>query len=487
VGSEDDVVHASSTRPNDPRGRGGFLDTLTNKDAKAPPDGLPTRQRRWAVAAIFTALGMASLDTAIANVALPAISANLHVSPAEVVWVVNVYQIALVATMLPLGALGEIVGHQRIYLGGLLLFTLASLGCALAWSLPSLLVARTLQGLGASGVMSVNTALVRFVYPSRLQGRGFGHNALVVATAFTFGPSIASAILALGPWPWLFAINIPFGLTALAIGLKTLPRTPRARHAFDFPGALLAAACLGLFIAGIGGAAHQMPPSLVCSALVAAIALGWILTRRQADHPAPMLPIDLFRRAMFALSAATALCSFAVQGLSFVALPFYFEDILQRSQVETGFLMTPWPLVVGIMAPIGGRLSDKFPAGLLAGAGLALLGLGMLLLAMLPASPSVANIVWRMVICGVGFGLFQTPNMKAIMTSAPPHRSGGASGIVATARLVGQTVGAALAALCFSLAGRNGATTALALGGVFGLIGSVVSLLRLTVAPQRKP
>ena len=122
----------------------------------------------------------------------------MHVSPAEVVWVVNVYQIALVATLLPLGALGEIVGHQRIYLGGLLLFTLASVGCALAWSLPSLLVARTLQGLGASGLMSVNTALVRFVYPSRLLGRGFGHNALVVATAFTLGPTIA-CLPSLGP------------------------------------------------------------------------------------------------------------------------------------------------------------------------------------------------------------------------------------------------------------------------------------------------
>ena len=454
--------------------------------ASSPPDGLPWERRRWAVAAIFTALAMSSLDTAIANVALPAISADLHVTPAEVVWVVNVYQIALVATLLPLGALGEILGHRRIYLGGLLLFTLASLGCALAWSLPSLLVARALQGLGASGIMSVNTALVRFVYPSRIQSRGFGHNAMVVATAFTFGPSIASAILALGPWPWLFAINIPFGLTALAIGLKTLPATPRAKHAFDVPGALLAAAALGLFTIGIGGAAHQMRPSVVWSSLIAAIVLGWILTCRHADHPAPMLPIDLFRRGLFALSAATAVCSFAVQGLSFVALPFYFEDELQRSQVETGFFMTPWPLVVAIMAPIGGRLSDRFSAGLLGGLGLLLLGLGMLLLAMLPANPGVANIVWRMVVCGVGFGLFQTPNMKAIMTSAPPHRSGSASGIVATARLIGQTTGAALAALCFALAGHDGAVMALALGTAFAWVGSVMSLLRLTVAPQCK-
>ncbi len=454
--------------------------------APSPPvaDGLPWEKRRWAVAAIFTALAMASLDTAIANIALPAISADLHVSPAEVVWVVNVYQIALVATLLPLGALGEIVGHQRIYLAGLLLFTIASLGCALAWSLESLLVARTLQGLGASGLMSVNTALVRFVYPSRMHGRGFGHNAMVVATAFTLGPTIASAILAIGSWPWLFAVNLPFGILAFLIGVKTLPSLPRAKHAFDFLGAALAAACLGLFIVGVGGAGHQASTSLVLGALIAALVIGFILTRRHADHPAPMLPMDLFRRPLFALSAATAICSFAVQGLSFVALPFYFEDVLGRTQVETGLFMTPWPLVVAFMAPIGGRLSDRFSAGILGGLGLIILALGMALLAMLPANPGVADIVWRMMVCGFGFGFFQTPNMKTIMSSAPPHRSGSASSIVATARLTGQTTGAAAAALCFSLAGREGAALALALGAGFAVLGSVMSFLRLTVAPR---
>jgi MFS transporter, DHA2 family, multidrug resistance protein len=450
-------------------------------DKPAVLDGLPAERRGWAAAAIFTALAMASLDTAIANIALPAIAADLHVGPAEVIWVVNVYQIALVATLLPLAALGEIVGHHRIYLAGLLLFTLASLACACAWSLPSVLVARVLQGLGASGIMSVNTALVRYVYPGRLQGRGFGHNAMVVATAFTLGPTIASGILALGQWPWLFAINIPFGLVAILIGLKTLPRTPRATHAFDFPGALLAAGCLGLFMLGVGSAAHHAQPALVAIELAAAVLFGWVLIRRQADHPAPMLPIDLFRKPLFALSTATAICSFAVQGLAFVSLPFYFEDILGRTQVETGFFMTPWPLVVAVMAPIAGRLSDRYAAGILGSVGLALLGLGMALLAMLPTNPHVADIVWRMALCGCGFGFFQAPNMKAIMSSAPADRSGGASGIVATARLIGQTSGAALAALCFGLVGREGATIALVLGAAFAALGCVMSMLRLTV------
>jgi MFS transporter, DHA2 family, multidrug resistance protein len=461
------------------------MDMLAAKAPVAPAmDGLPPERRRWAVAAIFTALAMASLDTAIANIALPAIATDLQVSPADVVWVVNVYQIALVATLLPLGALGEIVGHERIYLGGLLLFTLASLGCALAWSLDSLLIARALQGLGASGLMSVNTALVRYVYPSKMLGRGFGHNALVVATAFTLGPTIASGILAFGTWPWLFAINIPFGLTALFIGMKTLPPTPRAVHAFDFLGAVLAAGCLGLFIIGVGSAAHKTSPGLVLVELAGAVVLGWFLMHRHRDHPAPMLPIDLFRRPVFALSAATAVCSFAIQGLAFVSLPFYFEAVLMRSQVETGFFMTPWPLVVAIMAPIGGRLADRYPVGILGGIGLILLGIGMTLLATLPASPSIPDIVWRMVICGIGFGFFQTPNMKALMSSAPPHRSGSASGIVATARLTGQTIGAALAAFCFAIAGHEGATYALALGAGFAALGSAMSFLRLAVAPK---
>jgi DHA2 family multidrug resistance protein-like MFS transporter len=447
-------------------------------------DGLSGDRRRWAAAAIFTALAMASLDTAIANIALPAIAADLHASPADVIWVVNVYQIAMVATLLPLAALGEVVGHRRIYLGGLLLFTLASFLCACAWSLPSLLTARVLQGFGAGGIMSVNTALVRFIYPGRLQGRGFGYNALVVATAFTLGPTIASGLLAIGPWTWLFAVNIPFGVVAIVIGLRTLPRTPRAAHDFDFAGALMAAGCLGLFILGIGSAAHHEQPGLISIELASAVLLGWALIRRQADSPAPVLPIDLFRRPIFALSTATAICSFAVQGLAFVSLPFYFEDILGRSQVETGFFMTPWPLVVAIMAPIAGRLSDRHPAAILGSLGLALLSLGMVLLAMLPQNPHVMDIAWRMAVCGCGFGFFQAPNMKALMSSAPADRSGSASGTVATARLTGQTIGAALAALCFGLVGREGATLALSLGAVFAAVGSGVSVLRLATTPQ---
>ena len=209
-----------------------------------------------------------------------------------------------------------------------------------------------------------------------------------------------------------------------------LPRTPESgARAFDFPGALMTAGCLGLhsFLGSEALPIHEEArPISQSQTLAFAALLGWALIRRQADSPAPVLPIDLFRRPVFALSTATAICSFAVQGPAFVSLPFYFEYILGRSQVETGFFMTPWPLVVAIMAPIAGRLSDRYPAGILGGVGLALLGLGMVLLAMLPANPHVVDMAWRMAICGWGFGFFQAPNMKALMSSAPSDRSGSA-------------------------------------------------------------
>jgi DHA2 family multidrug resistance protein-like MFS transporter len=461
------------------------MDARISQNTVAEIDGLPSERRRWAALTIFTALAMSSLDTAIANVALPAIASDLHVSPAEVVWVVNIYQIAMVTTLLPLAALGDIVGLKRLYLAGLVLFTAGSLACAFAPSLPALLVARAAQGLGASSLMSINTALVRFIYPRRLLGQGFGWNALVVAISFSIGPTVAAGVLSVAHWPWLFGINVPFGIAAVFIAMKTLPETPKGAHAFDIIGAVMASACLGLFIYGLGSVGHGANAFVVIAVLIGALLIGAALVRRQADHPAPMLPVDLFRRPMFALSALTAFFSFATQQFGLVSLPFLFEHTLGLSAVATGLLITPWSVVVGIMAPIAGRLSNRFPVGILGGIGLAILAVGMALLATLPANPSVADIVWRMMVCGCGFGFYQTPNMRALMSSAPPERSGGASGIVATARLTGQTSGATLTALCFAWAGTSGPTYALALGAVFSAVGAAVSFTRLAAEPGR--
>lgn len=433
------------------------------------------------MAAIGTAVAMATLDTAIANTALPTIAADLHASPAGAVWVINAYQLAVVATVLPLAALGEIVGHRRIYIGGIVLFTLSSVLCAMAWSLPSLTVARVMQGLGASGVMAVNAALVRYIWPPHKLGRGVGINALVVAVSFAIGPTLASAILAVADWPWLFAINLPVGALATVIGIATLPHTGRAARRYDTVGAVLTAGLFGFLVLFIGSAAHADPPLELAAEFAVSFAFGALLIRHQAGHAAPILPLDLFRRPLFALSSATAVASFATQGLAFVSLPFLFETVFGHSAVETGFLMTPWPAVLAIVVPVAGRLSDRYPPGLLCGVGLAVLCVGMASMALLPDAPGHFAIGWRMALCGAGFGFFQSPNLKALLTSAPPERAGGASGIVATSRLLGQTTGAALVALCFVVAGPNGPFLALWLGCGFAAVASAASFARLIV------
>jgi DHA2 family multidrug resistance protein-like MFS transporter len=442
-------------------------------------DGLPPRQRVAALLAISVAMCMATLDTAITNTALPTIAADIGASAAASIWVINAYQLAVVAFLLPLAALGDIVGHRRVYIAGLVLFTVTSLACGLAWSLPTLVGARALQGLGAAGIMSVNTALIRFAYPAKTLGRGLGINALVVALAFTIGPTVTSAILSVATWHWLFLINVPAGLLAAGLSLRTLPVTARAGHGYDVVAAVLCAGFFGCLIMMIGGVSHGTSWPIVAGEGAVALLCAVLLVRREVGHPAPMLALDLFRLPVFALSSATALCSFATQGLAFVSLPFLLQNVLGHDQVETGFLITPWPAVVAIMAPIAGRLSDRYPAGLLGGIGLFILCLGMTALALMPANPSVLDICWRMALCGAGFGFFQSPNLRALMASAPPGRSGGASGIVAVSRLMGQTLGAALVALCFNLVHGEASELALWVGAGFAGVGALASVLRL--------
>ncbi|SAI67431.1 efflux protein [Bordetella ansorpii] len=441
-------------------------------------EGVPYAERWRAVLALLLGVSMASLDTAIANTALPTMARDLQTTDALSVWIVSSYQLAMIAALLPAGALGEIVGHRRVSMAGLVLFTLSSLACGLAPSLEWLVAARVVQGLGAAGMMAVNAAVLRFVYPAGQLGRGVGLNSLVVAVSFAAGPTLASLILSVASWHWLFLINVPLGILAVYLGLKSLPVTPLSARAFDRVAAVLCACFFALLVFTLNEGAHARTWTDVLISLGLTLALLLALLRRQAGDPAPMLALDLLRRPMFALSAATGVGSFATQALAFVSLPFMFQQ-LGYSQVATGFLITPWPVAVALVASAAGRLSDRYPVGLLAGIGLAALCAGMGLLASMPAHPSVFDIAWRMALCGAGFGFFQSPNVHAIMTSAPHERSGGASSMVGTVRLLGQSTGAALVAACFNLSTSHGAVTALWLGMGFAGLAGVASVMRL--------
>ncbi|MCI0753045.1 MFS transporter [Teichococcus vastitatis] len=446
-------------------------------------DGLPPGQRRGAVAAIAVAIALAVIDSSIANVALPAIASDLHVPPADAILVVNAYQIAVIMSLLPLASLGEKLGYERIYRCGLILFIISSFFCAMADSLTGLTLARIAQGFGAAGLMSVNTALVRLIYPQSLLGRGMGINALVVASSSVLGPGVASAVLSVAHWPWIFALNIPVGLLALALALRFLPSTPRASRRFDAFSAILSAGTFGLLMTGAEQLARGASGLAAVLLMAAGLVCGALLWRRQSGRAAPLLPVDLLRIPIFALSIATSVGSFAAQMMTFVALPFFFQHDLGRTQVETGLLMMPWPLALIVMSPLAGRVSDRVPAGLLGGVGLAGMAMGLGLLAFLPPAPDAVDIGWRMALCGLGFGLFQTPNNRTLLTAAPRERSGGASGMLSTARLTGQTLGAAMAALCLRTV-QGGPQFALLVAACIAAAAALISFTRLRAAPR---
>jgi MFS transporter, DHA2 family, multidrug resistance protein len=441
--------------------------------------GLPPHEQWRAMTAVALSVSMAGFDLSIVNTALPHIAAQLGIDPASSVWVVSAYQLSLIATLLPFASLGEIVGHKRIYMSGMAVFCIASALCGAAGSLPMLVAARVLQGVGASAMVSVNVALIRFIYPPHRFGRGLAFNTLVVGASFTAGPSLASAILSVAEWPYLFFVNLPLGLTALVLGQRYLPRNPLSKHPFDPLAAVLTGALFVLIVLAIdsfghGGGWRDMAGYGSGAALCLAL-----LVRRQSGHPAPILALDLYRVPMIAMSSFTGVCAFITQGTALVALPFLFTAGFGMSQVEAGLFITPWPAMVALLATVSVRLADRFTTALLGGIGLLGMAAGMALLATMPAHPTGIEIVWRMILCGAGFGMFQAPNIKALMLSAPAGRAGGASGIIAVTRNLGQASGAALAAVCFNLAPDNGPRTALFLGCAFAVCGGTMSLMRL--------
>ncbi|MDP9898870.1 MFS transporter [Variovorax ginsengisoli] len=457
---------------------------------KTASDGLPSPQRQRAMLVIILGIAVAVLDGTIVNLALPGIARELHASAAQSIWVVNAYQLAVLVMLLPLASLGDLVGFRRIYLAGVALFSVASLGATFAHSLETLIVARALQGLGAAGIMSVNAALVRLIFPSAQLGRGMAINSLVVATASVAGPSVAAAILSVASWPWLFALNVPLGVLVLSLGWRALPfntAAPARGSRFSLLDVALNIAMFALIFVGadrlgVRSDSGQGGGWSAWLTLLAGLAVGAFYLRRQTRLSLPLFPVDLLRIPVFALSMGTSVAAFCAQMLSYIALPFLLLDVYGRTHIQAGLLITAWPLAIVVFAPIAGRLIGRYPDGLLGGIGLGLLAAGLALLAALPAEPSNLDIVWRMALCGAGFGLFQSPNNHTIVSAPPAHRSGAASGMLGTARLTGQTIGAVLLAGIFSVWSPHhgrGPVIALVLASICAAVAGVFSSLRL--------
>lgn len=448
--------------------------------AHTPSQPLPSEATSVSVRtllALMLGVVVVTLDISLTSTAVPTIAQGLGTPDAQTIWIINIYYLAVISVLLPLGALGEIYGHRRVFLTGLLVFALGSLASALASSLGALMTARGLLGLGAAAVSATTPALIKELYPPGKLGRGLGLYAVIVGVAFTAGPTVTSVILSFASWQWLYVPAVPLALLAAALAFRGLPMTARNLRPFDAAAAMACALTFALLLTTIAGVAH-LGLGWVLVTAAGTVAVGWWLRQREAGRDSPMLAVDLFGIRYFSLSVMTAISAFSVQGLAFVVLPFLFITELGYSQVQAGFVLTAWPATLVVMTVVASRLVERISPAILGTCGLAIVAIGLILLVSLPQGVSVIELSWRLGLCGLGYALFQAPNMVALMNSAPRHRSGSAGGILATARLLGQAIGATLVAFCLSAWASHGITTALWLGVAIAIFGALVSLSR---------
>ncbi len=406
-----------------------------------------------AILAVLIVLIMTVLDVTLVNVALPVMADKFDVSDSSAVWIITVYQLFITMLLLPVSAFGDRYSYRRSFLIGVTIFTLASALCAASQSFIMIVCARILQGIGAACVMGVNIALTRLIYPRNILGRGLALNAMVIAIATAAGPTIAGAILSVASWHWLFLINIPFGILAFILGKRLLPHNPPKEkpQKYDWTSAIQNVVVFGLIFLAIGNFARKGDFWINAAILAAGLIIGVFYVRRQLHHDEPMLPVDLFHIRIYSLSIITSVCSFIAQNLAMISLPFLFLNSFGFSEITTGLLMTPWPLATMIISPLAARFVEKHNAGVTAAVGMGVYAVGVLLLITAPVGISEVSIAWRMAVCGIGFGLFQTPNNIVMVLATPIQRTGGAGGMQSTARLVGQTLGATLVTIVFAL------------------------------------
>jgi DHA2 family multidrug resistance protein-like MFS transporter len=448
--------------------------------------GASTNPRYFlAIAAISLGTVLTIIDGQIAVVALPTIARDLAVPGSSAVLVVTVYQLILVMTLLPFSALGSKIGLKTLYQGGQLVFTIATAACFFAHSLPVLLVVRAFQSLGAAAALSVTSAMVRAIYKPSHLGRGLALNTLFATTAGAAAPVVGGAILGFATWPWLFATGVPFALLSLALGRVGLPDMPARGGGYDRLGAVYCVFTFGLAISGMEAWVHGAPPAVAGSMLAAGLALGVVFVRHERTQTAPVMPVDLLRQPVIALSGAGALCAFVGSMLLLLSLPFRLQHGYGMGPGRAGAMIAAWPLTMMVVAPLSGALSDRIPAGILGSIGMAIATVALLLLAFLPAQLGYGDMAWRMALCGAGFGLYTSPNARLIIGSAPRHRTASAGGLTSTIRLIGQTLGATTLAALLAVGLGEGPAPAL-VACVLAAIAGVLSLARLTPA-LRKP
>jgi len=436
---------------------------------------------------------MSTLDGSIVNVALPTLGHELGVPIARLQWIVSAYLLVISATLLAAGRLGDLLGHRRVFVGGLSLFTLGSALCGLAPSLAPLVAARAVQALGATAMMAIGPAIITAAFPPTMRGRALGAIGSVVALGLTAGPPLGGAIVQALSWRWIFFVNLPVGAAGVAWSLRVLPRARGGERAgFDLPGAALLAASMALFLLALDASPRGGGALPLAAAGAAAAALFGARQRRAAN---PVLDAALLRSRAFAAGLLAGLLSYAAMFSQTFLTPFYLARVKGVPPGGLGLMLAAVPVALSISSPAAGWVNDRFGPRGVSLAGMAALAAGLAALSASGADDGLPSVALRLALCGAGMGLFQAPNNAAVMGAVPRERLGSGGGLLATARNVGMVAGVALSGSLFALrAGAaahgpeflSGWALALRAGAALAVLAGAVSLVRST-PPHRTP
>lgn len=392
---------------------------------------------------------MACLDSSIVNVALPVMANKFSVGMSSISTIVSTYLVVISATVLIFGRLGDIKGKIKVFKIGIVIFTIGSLLCAISNSLNLLVLSRIVQAIGAAAFMATNQGIVARVFPPNERGRALGITGSFVALGTLVGPPLGGFIVDVASWEYIFLLNIPIGIFAFVLGMKVLPKDEESKQSkFDIKGAILFFIfIISLFGALLVGGKIGFTRPLILASFTLAIASLVLFIKLENKEDSPLLELNIFKNKLFSLSILCGFLLFIAMSCSSIILPFYFQDVIKLSPSMTGLYLTIYPLILFVIAPISGHLSDKFGSELLTFFGLLIFSTGFFLMATINESFKPLNLIIFIAVMAIGNGMFQSPNNSLIMSSVPRSRLGIAGSINALVRNLGLVVGVSLSTI----------------------------------------
>lgn len=397
---------------------------------------------KWSI--LFTVLimtFMVTLDGSIVNVALPVMSGELNASMGDIEWVASIYLVVTCATILIFGRLGDMIGKVRIFQIGVILFTVGSLLCSISGTLPLLIGARVVQGLGSAAALANNQGIITESFPPDERGKALGFVSTFVALGSMTGPTLGGMILTVLPWTYIFLINIPVGVLSFLIGLRTLPnKKPAKPGRLDAKGSVLLLLSILLLFGSFTLLQNGVSLPIIIGIIAGAVFLAlFIMVEKRMDDP--LVPIGIFKNKMFSLNLFTILTAFVAIGANNIIMPFYLQDARQFSPGMAGLLMTVIPLITAVMGPISGTMSDHIGSELPTMIGLIFTTIGLALMTMLGIDTTIAVIILFLAVIAVGSALFQSPNNSLVMGSVSRDELGLVGSLAGLVRNMGMSVG----------------------------------------------